>query len=194
MPDSYEYLSGRRRMAMKVAESTPAHSETTRRIYDTQYRQYIEWCEAEVKWDEQAPAYPTEAVVAYLEARAERGICSSTLWVTRCAIAAHARAVRLPDPTDHESVRRLLHRVRKLRKGDRRQATGTHQGSHEKDFPARHAEAVGDALVDARLPAAPLRSGQRALERSGARAGRLGASHGALLQDGPGLARARSCS
>ena len=103
---------------------TSAYSENTRRCYETQYRQFAEWCEDQGKWSEQAPAYPTEAVCEYLQARAERGICSSTLLLIRAAITAHTRAAGLPVPTRHDSVRRVLHGAKKLRNGDRRHATG----------------------------------------------------------------------
>ena len=104
--------------------ATSAYSENTRRCYDAQYRQFVQWCEEKGKWRELAPAYPTEAVCEYLQARAERGICSSTLLTIRAAIAAHTREAGLPDPTRHDSVRRLLHGAKQLRAGDRRPATG----------------------------------------------------------------------
>ena len=103
--------------------ATSAYSENTRRCYETQYRQFVQWCEDQGKWREQAPAYPPEAVCAYLEEQAERW-CSATLALIPSAIRARTREAGLPDPTGHPSVLLLRRAVRKLRNGDRRQATG----------------------------------------------------------------------
>ena len=102
--------------------SQQIYSPNTRRVYDTQYRQFVQWCEARGK------PCDTRTLCAYLEARAERGAASATLQLIPTAIRASTREAGLPDPADHKSVRRVLRRARHLRKGDRRHATGlTHR-------------------------------------------------------------------
>ena len=118
---------------MKIL-ATSAYSENTRRCYETQYRQFNEWCEAEGTWSDVAPAYPPEAVCAYLEYRAERW-CSSTLAMIPSAIRACTREASLPDPTNHPSVARVRCAVRKLRKGDRRHAAGLTRADMRKIKP-----------------------------------------------------------
>ena len=107
---------------MKIL-ATSAYSKNTRICYATQYRQFVQWCEERGTWSDVAPAYPPEAVCAYLEAKSERW-CSATLHIIPSAIRAHCRDAGLPDPTGHTSVLLMRRAVRKMRNGDRRHATG----------------------------------------------------------------------
>ena len=104
------------------------HSANTRRVYDTQYRLFVEWAEKQGRWVDVAPAYPPEAVCEYLAARLEAGIGSSTLMLSLFAIAARSQDAGVPDPTKHPMVRQAARGIRRLRGNDRRQATGlTHR-------------------------------------------------------------------
>ena len=107
---------------------THIHAATTRLAYDTQYRQFTAWCEAQGRWDDVAPAYPPEAVCEYLAVRAEMGQAYSTLMILVCAIKARTRDAGVPDPTRHELVRRALRGASRLLRRNSRQATGlTHR-------------------------------------------------------------------
>ena len=102
------------------------HSANTRRAYDTQYRQFVQWAGKEGRFADVAPAYPPEAVREYLAERAERGNTPSTLHLIVSAIHARSKDAGLPDPTRNETVRHAL-RVARMR-GHSRQATGlTHR-------------------------------------------------------------------
>ena len=104
------------------------HSANTRRVYDTQYRLFVEWCEEQDRWSDVAPAYPHEAVCEYLAVRAERGNAASTLTQIVFALRCRFKDAGLPDPTRHELVRRDLQGATRLLRKNRRQATGlTHK-------------------------------------------------------------------
>ena len=104
------------------------HSANTRRVYDTQYRLFVQWCEEQGRWRDVAPAYPHEAVCLYLALRAERGNASSTLDQIVFALRSRFRDAGLPDPTRHETVIRAMRGARRLLGKNRRHATGlTHK-------------------------------------------------------------------
>ena len=109
---------------MKMNLARRGYSENTLRSYRTQHRQFIEWAGERGTWKDAAPHYPPEAVAEYLAERSEEGLAVSTLFLIASAIRAHFREARLPDPTDHEVVKRTLDRARRRRSRQVRQATG----------------------------------------------------------------------
>ena len=90
------------------------HSANTRRVYDSNYRLFVEWCEEQGRWVDVAPAYPHDAVLEYLAVKAERGYAASTLTQIVFALRCRFKDAGLPDPTRHELVDRALRGARRL--------------------------------------------------------------------------------
>lgn len=82
----------------------------TRRVYESAWRRFRSWAEAEGL--EPLPADPM-TVAAYLTQRAEQGLSQSSLSLDRKAISHFHRTANLPTPTISEGVKLTLAGLRK---------------------------------------------------------------------------------
>ena len=107
-----------------------AHSQNTRRVYNTQYRQFLEWSTA----NDREP--DTEAVCDCLIERAELGALASTLKVICAAIRFHSQEREIPDPTRSAKVKAVLKRASRMQGNQSpRQAAGLTKRDMQKIAP-----------------------------------------------------------
>jgi integrase len=98
--------------ATRVATALAAtHAETTRACYANAWGRWTRWCARRAL----AP-YPAEpsAVCAYLAERAEEGVSVSSIELVCCAIGHQHREQGLPNPIDHDAVRRVRKGLRRI--------------------------------------------------------------------------------
>ena len=113
-------------MSLNIQDPSP----NTRRAYNTQYRQFVEWSTANAREPD------TEAVCDYLIEHAELGAVESTLKLIHSAIRSHSQERELPDPARNGKVKAALKRARRMQGNQSpRQAAGLTKRDMQKIAP-----------------------------------------------------------
>ena len=114
-PPALRQDDGQRIASALAAALSPA----TRRVYRSQWALWTAWAS-----DRDVNSLPAEplAVAAYVSQRAQEDAAVATIQVTLAAISAVHRDAGLPNPADHEGLRRVMAGIKRTYSSSQRQA------------------------------------------------------------------------